>query len=431
MLLLPVLFLTGLLIAWLLMRRHQATLSEQIEKLRADRRRLSQKLIVARDRLVERRQTAELLRQDKVRLSREQDRLESEHAELAVRYANLQAAGAGGPAGSARLATSPADKVGEKSVHEITDKAALGAGFTKASRQMGQAFLGSTDGHYAKWSGEERRQTTDEIDSAEDWVADTEPLNIRPPRPTSVEVPLTDLGPESLSEPDLSESIEGQTSIELVSTRFAETLVKFGDRRRPVRQQAIRTLKEMEPDLMADGPLSNAANDLPEELMLQLAEQDAEIERLKSQLAPLLGLPLAVSAREAERDRLAQQLKERDAQIESLHAELEIQQIDAVTTDRPESTVIALTANETTGLHQSPMPDQIDNLKRIRGIGPVLERMLNRLGIYQYQQIAAWTPDDVIYFDEQLKDFRGRIERDDWIVNARIQHQSKYGETSE
>ena len=431
MLLLPVLFLTGLLAAWLVMRRHQATMSEQIERLRADRRRLSQKLIVARDRLVERREAAELLRQDKVRLSREQDRLESEHAELAVRYANLQAAGAGNLPRTTQLEKGPTGHVSEESVNALTDKAALGAGFTKASRQMDKAFLGSSDSRFSKWSGEERRQSRDEIDGTEDWVADTEPLDIRPPRPTSVEVPLTDLGPESLNEPDLSDSIEGQTSIELVSTRFAETLVKFGDRRRPVRQQAIQTLKEMEPDLLVDGPLSDGANDLPAELMLQLAEQDAEIERLKSQLAPLLGLPLAVSAREAERDRLAEQLKERDAQIESLHAELEILQINAATTVRAESTDMALTANESTQLPQTVMPDQIDNLKRIRGIGPVLERMLNRLGIYQYRQIAAWTPDDVIYFDEQLKDFRGRIERDDWIVNARIQHQSKYGATSE
>jgi len=276
-----------------------------------------------------------------------------------------------------------------------------------------------------------RRNDDDDNEVVEDWVANTGPARLQPPRVTSVEVPLTDLGPESLSEPDLSGPTESPTSIELVSTRFAETLVKFGDTRRPIRQQAIQTLKDMETDLLGDRPLSGAANDLPQELMLQLAEQDTEIEHLKSQLAPLLGLPLAVSAREAERDRLARQLKERDKRIELLQSEIELLNSDSISTVRALPTDIALTASEPIGAHYPPMPDQVDNLKRIRGIGPVLERMLNRLGIYQYRQIAAWSADDVLYFDEQLKDFRGRIERDDWIRNARLQHQNKYGVYSE
>ncbi len=62
-----------------------------------------------------------------------------------------------------------------------------------------------------------------------------------------------------------------------------------------------------------------------------------------------------------------------------------------------------------------------DNLQRISGVGPKIERTLYRLGIYRYQQIAAWTADEVEWVDEHLK-FRGRIAREEWIVQARLLH---------
>jgi small subunit ribosomal protein S2 len=58
-----------------------------------------------------------------------------------------------------------------------------------------------------------------------------------------------------------------------------------------------------------------------------------------------------------------------------------------------------------------------DDLKKISGVGPVLEQKLNDLGIYHYWQIAAFTDEDVKTVDDQLN-FKGRIARDDWIKQA-------------
>jgi predicted flap endonuclease-1-like 5' DNA nuclease len=69
-----------------------------------------------------------------------------------------------------------------------------------------------------------------------------------------------------------------------------------------------------------------------------------------------------------------------------------------------------------------------DDLKLIVGIGPVLERMLHGLGITQFRQIARWSERDASDFDAKLPEFPGRIERDQWITQARELHQSKYGE---
>jgi F-type H+-transporting ATPase subunit gamma len=63
----------------------------------------------------------------------------------------------------------------------------------------------------------------------------------------------------------------------------------------------------------------------------------------------------------------------------------------------------------------------------IDGIGPVIERKLHDMGIHTFKQIAQWTPDDVARVGEQLN-FKGRIEREDWIGQAKAAHLAKYGE---
>lgn len=59
-----------------------------------------------------------------------------------------------------------------------------------------------------------------------------------------------------------------------------------------------------------------------------------------------------------------------------------------------------------------------DDLKLIKGVGPKLEETLNALGIWHYSQIAGWRKKEVEWVDGQLK-FKGRIERDDWIKQAK------------
>ena len=74
-------------------------------------------------------------------------------------------------------------------------------------------------------------------------------------------------------------------------------------------------------------------------------------------------------------------------------------------------------------------PNTFDDLKLIVGIGPVLERMLHRLGVATYRQIAHWSERDIDEIDAKLPEFPGRIRRDGWVTQARELHQSKYGET--
>ena len=65
-----------------------------------------------------------------------------------------------------------------------------------------------------------------------------------------------------------------------------------------------------------------------------------------------------------------------------------------------------------------PVNGQADDLKWISGVGPKLEETLNELGIYHFDQIAAWTKKEIDWVDDYLK-FSGRIERDNWIDQAK------------
>ncbi|MBS0252615.1 MAG: hypothetical protein JSR78_16285 [Proteobacteria bacterium] len=81
-----------------------------------------------------------------------------------------------------------------------------------------------------------------------------------------------------------------------------------------------------------------------------------------------------------------------------------------------------------------PLPETtaegpFDDLKRIRGIGVLIEKRLNAMGIRRYDQIANWTSGDIDRVSRMLE-FKGRIERESWVEQARILASGGYTEFS-
>ncbi|MDG4893943.1 MAG: NADH-ubiquinone dehydrogenase [Mesorhizobium sp.] len=62
-------------------------------------------------------------------------------------------------------------------------------------------------------------------------------------------------------------------------------------------------------------------------------------------------------------------------------------------------------------------PAKPSDLKAISGIGPKLEKVLNGLGIWTYEQIAAWTSQEIAWVEDYLS-LAGRVGRDDWTAQA-------------
>ena len=59
-----------------------------------------------------------------------------------------------------------------------------------------------------------------------------------------------------------------------------------------------------------------------------------------------------------------------------------------------------------------------DDLKHIWGVGPAFEKLLNKTGVWHFDQIAAWSAADIKHVDALLKGFQGRIARDEWVKQA-------------
>ena len=180
-----------------------------------------------------------------------------------------------------------------------------------------------------------------------------------------------------------------------------------------------------------------AAASLRASLQTRVKNAEADARALRTELDD------AVNARgtcEAERKQLAEALAELqaaagDAETEmlvKLRAELDAcraQLSDAsVQSDPPQVAPLmdAAVVGEAAAPDGEPAapprtaPDdgRADDLQQIKGIGPKIATILNELGIVRFEQIAAWTPQNIAWINDHLR-FKGRVEREKWIPQAR------------
>jgi NADH-quinone oxidoreductase subunit E len=135
------------------------------------------------------------------------------------------------------------------------------------------------------------------------------------------------------------------------------------------------------------------------------ARQRAEIERLEARTAEIQANAARASASPAPAAAAASPAAAGTLGAPPIAAPAAIEQ---VSTEAPASPPPALARPE----------GELDDLKRISGIGPGIEKTLHELGIFHYRQIAAFTPENVAWINRRLR-FKGRIERENWIGQAR------------
>ena len=75
------------------------------------------------------------------------------------------------------------------------------------------------------------------------------------------------------------------------------------------------------------------------------------------------------------------------------------------------------TPKKPTPAKAAPQTAAADDLKKLSGVGPALEKKLNAAGVTTYAQVAGWKKADVAAMDEKLS-FKGRIEREGWVAQA-------------
>ncbi|MDJ0760513.1 MAG: hypothetical protein QNJ19_14055 [Woeseiaceae bacterium] len=124
----------------------------------------------------------------------------------------------------------------------------------------------------------------------------------------------------------------------------------------------------------------------------------------------------------SESEKQSDTLRFRLDEVEKNFLELEAQQQDAIQQAREE----ALSANEPSANDDESI-HEVDDLKQIVGIGKVFESALNDLGIYSFRQLANFGVHDIARVNAKLKEFRGRMEQDDWIGQAKELLFKKHG----
>ena len=178
-----------------------------------------------------------------------------------------------------------------------------------------------------------------------------------------------------------------------------------------------------------------------EPLQGQLDESQAERNRLQGELQAL------TDQMQTEVQQLHADTSDRDTTIEQLSTQLADCRANAERLEQEFASLRSSSEQDTTALPQhvddsefpeteprpaaaSPLfdrPAEVDDLKEIWGIGPKLEKTLNRLGITSFEQIARFTTDDIERVSDALDFFPGRIVRDGWVEGAAKAYHNKYG----
>jgi len=173
-------------------------------------------------------------------------------------------------------------------------------------------------------------------------------------------------------------------------------------------------LKKVEDDKIKDDEIKHL-QDLLLDKEAQLNELEAKLEVLanKEQELEALSNNLKVQTTKLNQCRgayydLEEKLKEKSEQFAESS-----QEVNSLKTQLSDSNEAELKE-----ILKVKAEEQADDLKRIKGIGPMIQAKLIGAGISTFKQIAAWETTDIDRFEKELS-FKGRIQRDSWVEQAK------------
>jgi len=157
-------------------------------------------------------------------------------------------------------------------------------------------------------------------------------------------------------------------------------------------------------------------------LAWRLRHQETRVRFLEAKLTEVETSSAQLSAAEARAGE-AQRLRWRNTYLEGRVRYLEEELVRTggmrppVIVDAVEPVRAAAPEGEPPALIDAARDGRADDLRRISGIGPKLEQKLNSLGIWHYDQIAAWSQANIDWVNAAIS-FRGRVERERWVSQA-------------
>jgi len=174
----------------------------------------------------------------------------------------------------------------------------------------------------------------------------------------------------------------------------------------------------------------------------EINDRDAQIEKLKVQLEECAAKPV-VERETRSTDDLFEETPVKQAPVEQTSvAETKVEQAKLAKPETDAENFKTPSIEKKTVAKNGYVPDgwsvpketptETDKLTNIKGVGPVLEKMLHDCGIYFYHQVAGLDESGVEELQRQIPQFPGRIERDQWVEQAiKLQQKKESGRISD
>lgn len=168
----------------------------------------------------------------------------------------------------------------------------------------------------------------------------------------------------------------------------------------------------------------------------RLAEQAEHAKRLEEREHHIATLERRLAELHALQAELAGQAKiMRDQEEEITRLRKRLGEVRAALRERGDGSPVLARPNGPANQLSLQMPPpkstpgaRKDDLKKIHGISPAIERALNKMGTFTYVQIARWKAGDIARIAKKLDTLPGRVKPDHWVAGAKKQHRDKYGE---
>ena len=126
-------------------------------------------------------------------------------------------------------------------------------------------------------------------------------------------------------------------------------------------------------------------------------------------VAGVAGLALALGWRPARNDRVAAAVAATPAAAPA----------PAATSATPAASAAASGSGTKPATLAAARGGQPDDLRQLSGVGPKMEQTLHAMGIFHFDQIASWGPEELAWMDANLQGFKGRASRDGWVAQAK------------
>jgi len=222
--------------------------------------------------------------------------------------------------------------------------------------------------------------------------------------------------------------------IKKLSAALGQTRTSLQDRETKLKKLSTILIKLQELERKQKDKIRSGAHTI-ERLMLQAQEKSSKIQDLHNELNEMEQSQLSAQSNSSDIKQefyeLQAKLSDRETKLDLVQQELESQRLTAVSLEKElqviQTQVTTAPANDLEmNLVKSTRPvwlleepqGAVDDLQKIKGIGPVIEKLLNEIGIFHYNQLGRMSESDCLWVSDRIKTFPKRIKRDRWQQQA-------------